>query len=251
MARVRVGERPPRRAAPGRTRQVARSRVGRRRPTPRLIDLQRRVGNAAGGPVTARKSVQHDLASFVHWIGVVEMAYGPDKQAILQRLRRLYYSSYSGKAGAKFDQAIAGQAGAGSGPPLDMLHIGASTLDMLFETDTVRTLTGDILDPAHILAAIDVRLSGVTTKAGVAEAAYDAPWTGIVTWTGDLASWFVEWSQQIRAEMAKPPPRRAASSWRPVPRTPSSKRSATPAAVHRPGHQRCLEPGWHLPGTHP
>jgi hypothetical protein len=134
------------------------------------------------------------------------MAYGPDKQAVLQRLRRLYYSSYSGKAGAKFDQAIAGQAGAGSGPPLDTLQIGAITLDGLYETDTVRTLTGDILDPAHILAAIDVRLSGVTTKAGVGEAAYDAPWTGIVTWTGDLASWFVEWTQQIRAAMAKPPP---------------------------------------------
>ena len=215
--RMRVSE--PMRRRP----RAAPSAVSERRRTeasPALVELQRQAGNAAvtkfvqrdrasgdrrrpgerwpWGPITARKSVQHDLSTWVHWIGVVETAYGPDKQAVLQRLRRLYYSSHSGAAGAKFDQAIAEQAGAGSGPPLDTLQVGEITLDGLYETDTVRTLTGDILDPAHILAAIDVRLSGTTTKGAVAEAAYDAPWTGIVTWTGDLASWFLEWSQQIR-----------------------------------------------------
>jgi hypothetical protein len=178
-----------------------------------LLAIQRQPGPTtrrpgeqwAYGPITARKSKPHDLANFVDWIHFVEQGYGPDKQAILQRLRRLYYSSYSGKAGTDFDQVIEDQAGA-SGPPLDSRFVGTSTLDGLFETDTVRTLTGQILDPGHILAAIDVRLSGITTKAAAAEAVYGVPWTGIVTWAGDLASWFVEWTQQVRKIEGAPPP---------------------------------------------
>lgn len=192
-----------------------------------VLGLQRTAGNAAVtdlltaqrqpaqgsrpgekwpyGPITTRKSKDYNLEAFIRWIQAVEAAYGPDKQAVLQRLRRLYYSSYSGKTGSEFDRAIEDQAGAG-GPPLDSRFVGTSVLDRLYETDTVRTRTGDVLDPGHILAALDVQLSGLTTQAAAAEAVYDVRWGGIMTWTGDLASWFVEWSQQVRKALATPPP---------------------------------------------
>jgi hypothetical protein len=170
------------------------------------ISNGRRLGEAwPYGPTSKRKSATHDLATFVDWIGVVEMAYGPNKEAILQRLRRLYYSSYSGKAGANFDRVIEDQAGA-EGPPLDWRPIGAATLDGLFETDSIQLPSGETVDVAHILAALDIGVSGVTWKADVGAAVYDAPWTGVATWTGDLASWFVEWSQQIRKAINTPPP---------------------------------------------
>ena len=99
---------------------------------------------------------------------------------------------------------------------IDSLAIGTIALDGLFETDTVRTLTGESLDPGHILAALDVAQSGVTTKAEVGAALYDTPWTGVVTWTGDLASWLVEWSQQMRRRQSRRRPpghRRSGRDW--------------------------------------
>ncbi len=214
-------------AAPRSHRSEASNAAGRSPAVASVLELQRTAGNAAVtdlltaqlqpapanrpgekwpyGPITTRKSQDYNLEAFIRWIQAVEAAYGPDKQAVLQRLRRLYYSSYSGKTGSEFDRAIEDQAGAG-GPPLDSRYVGTSVLDFLYATDTVRTRTGDVLDPGHILAALDVGQSGLTTQAGAAEAVYDVRWAGIVTWTGDLASWFVEWSQQVRKALATPPP---------------------------------------------
>lgn len=158
----------------------------------------RRAGEAwAYGPITRRKSVTHNLTTFIGWIKDVERGYGPDKQMILQRLRRLYYSSYSGKAGAKFDKVIAEQAGA-EGEPLTILMAPAAAVDGLFETDDVITPDGKTLDPGHVLAALDLKTAGTTWKADLGELAASTTMLGVLTWVGDLASWWLEWTQQAK-----------------------------------------------------
>ncbi|HLO28827.1 MAG TPA: hypothetical protein VK249_06815 [Anaerolineales bacterium] len=168
--------------------------------------LQRQPKTGAGhrpgeawdyGPITKRKSVDHPIEMFIYWIKKVEDGYGPDKQMVLQRLRRLYYSSYSGKAGAKFDKVIHDQAGA-EGPPLDVLSAPAEAVDGLYETDTVTTSHGEVIDPGHILAALDLQTAGTTWKADLGELADSTKMLGVVTWAGDLASWWVEWTRRAK-----------------------------------------------------
>lgn len=166
----------------------------------------RRAGEAwAYGPITQRKSATHDLATYVGWIRDVERGYGPDKQMVLQRLRRLHYSSYSGKAGTKFDKVIEENVMAG-GEPLTILQAPAAAVDGLYETDEVVTPDGRKLDPGHILAALDVKTAGATTKAVAAEKLYDTNMVAVLTWAGDLASWWLEWTQQARKIHETPPP---------------------------------------------
>lgn len=184
------------------------------RATAELIGVQRDTPKGQGhrtgeawdyGPITKRKSVPHDLATYIGWIKDVEAGYGPDKQMVLQRLRRLYYSSYSGKAGAKFDKVIAEQAGAGD-EPLTVLMAPAAAVDGLFETDDVTTPDGKTLDPGHILAALDLTTAGSTWKAGMGEVAVGTTMLGVVTWAGDLASWWLEWLDQMKKIHEAPRP---------------------------------------------
>jgi len=148
------------------------------------------------GPITKHKTAQYDLSTYVAWVKEVERAYGADKQAVLQRLRRLYYSSYSGKGGTDFDRVIADQAGA-TGTPLDALHISTSALDGLYETNVLRLRDGALIDVSHVLAGLDLKTSGLTFEGGGGEAAYNVSMLGVVTWAGDLASWFANWVAQF------------------------------------------------------
>ena len=187
------------------TRMRAESPPVQRQPAPRN-DPWRRQGEAwAYGPITTRKSVTHDLVTYIGWIKDVEQGYGPDKQMVLQRLRRMYYSSYSGKAGSKFDRVIAPQAGAGD-EPLTIPQAPAAAVDGLYETDNVVTPDGQTLDPGHILAALDLKTSGLTWKAEGAEVAIGTTMLGVVTWAGDLASWWLEWTQQLKKIHEAPRP---------------------------------------------
>ena len=166
----------------------------------------RRKGEAwPYGPITQRKSATRDLATYIGWIKDVERGYGPDKQMVLQRLRRLHYSSYSGRAGTKFDKVIDENVMA-QGEPLTILQAPAAAVDGLYETDDVVTPDGRKLDPGHILAALDVKTAGTTTKATAAEKLYDTNMVAVLTWVGDLASWWLEWTQQARKIHETPPP---------------------------------------------
>src|SRR5205085_39626 len=139
----------------------------------------------------------------------VERAYGPDKQSVLQRLRRLYYSSYAGAGGAQFDRVIAEQAGAGAGaPPLDAQMISPDTLDGLYETNVVLLPDGQLLDVSHVLAGLDLKTSGTTFKAATAEVGDNITMMGVVTWAGDLASWLLKYIKAAgaRGEDEGPPP---------------------------------------------
>ena len=173
-------------------------------PDPRALD--RPGAKWPFGPITKHKSAQHDLFDYVLMVKHVERAYGPDKQSVLQRLRRLYYSSYSGKG--EYDRVISEQAGAGgsSQPPLDALMIGTAAIDGLYETNVLRLPDGELIDVSHVLAALDVKTSGITFKAAGAELFVGIKWLGVVTWAGDLASWMANYIEKDRASPEGPPP---------------------------------------------
>ncbi|HEV8545576.1 MAG TPA: hypothetical protein VGQ64_04750 [Candidatus Limnocylindrales bacterium] len=169
-------------------------------------DPWRRTGEAwPYGPISARKSATHPLATYIGWIKDVERGYGPDKQMVLQRLRRLHYSGWSGKAGAKFDKVIETIAGA-EGEPLTIPQAPAAAVDGLYETDNVVTPDGKTLDPGHILAALDLKVAGSSWKAEMGEVAAGTTMLGVLTWAGDLASWWLEWVTQAKKIHEAPRP---------------------------------------------
>lgn len=152
------------------------------------------AGNAAawpGGPTVARKSTTHSLAEYVGWLRQVEAKYGAGRAETLQRLRRLYYSQVTGGAGPRFDAVIAAAPGAG-GAPMTTLDLPVPVINSLYETNAIATPNGSLIDVSHILAGIDVHVESVGLKAGVAEARFGVNFEGVLTWVGDLASWFVE-----------------------------------------------------------
>ncbi len=157
------------------------------------------------GPTSQFKSITVDLATFVGWVREAETAYGVDKEAALQRLRRIYYSTYSGKAGTKFDRVIEAEQG-GHEPPLDVRIMSPRR-----RRRTVRDGCGRHARPPggrrgpHPCRARPRGL-GRELPAGVGEAAYDVKMAGVVTWTGDLASWFLEWTQEVKKIHSTPPP---------------------------------------------
>lgn len=148
-----------------------------------------------GGPSpgAVRKSASVHLADYVGWLREVERAYGSGP-ATLQRLRRLYYSVGSGAVGSKFDQLLDTDHELRlTAPPM-----APAVLDRLYETDTVVTSSG-VTDPSHILGLLDLDHNG-TSPTGRAAGAV-APLAGLITWTGDLASWFVQWYVEHRERL--------------------------------------------------
>lgn len=152
-----------------------------------------------GGPRSQRKSRGHTLAEYVAWVKEVEIAY-PGSRNVVQRLRRLYYSDFTGGVGPKFDAVIATEHQ--SDLPLRSPPISQSTLDGLNETDFIVTPGGDQVDVSHLFAGLDVHLAGVGVQASAASVKYNVDFTGVLTWAGDLASWFVEWQSQLRKKEA-------------------------------------------------
>jgi hypothetical protein len=160
------------------------------------------------GPVTKHKSATHDLFDYYMWVRVVERAYGPDKQQVLQRLRRIYYSGYAGKG--EYDSVIAHLEGTGGDTPLDARLIPLGVIDGLYETNVLRLPDGELIDVSHVLTALDTKTAGLTVKGGAAEGYYGINWLGVVTWAGDLASWFVNWIDKLPSGK-KPDPSPAGS----------------------------------------
>ena len=206
------------------------SSSSRETPVPgEIMRLQRTAGNAAvtsmlmrqpapaaaptaappalwpGGPTTTRKSAAHTLEEYVGWVQEVEAAY-PGRGNVVQRLRRLYYSDFVSTAlkghgqkpgaGSKFDEII--DTSGADQAPLQSPPISQAALDGLFETDNIITPPGAVVDVSHIWPDMDLAISGKTAKATAGWFALGAEFQGVLTWTGDLASWFVEFVDRIR-----------------------------------------------------
>lgn len=147
-----------------------------------------------GGPITALKSTSHTLADYVSWIRTAEKPLG-GPEATIRAMRRLYYSAMSGAtAGGRFDAVIAGN---NSDAPMYAPVVPATTIDRLFETASISTPRGEV-DVSHLFAVLDLRLSGATTTAQAGALRYGLNLEGMVTWLGDLASWFMEWDLERR-----------------------------------------------------
>jgi outer membrane protein OmpA-like peptidoglycan-associated protein len=158
------------------------------------------------GPTVARKQKTTPLDQYVAWVREVEVAYG-DREDVVHRLRRLYYSSFaarapkamnpSGTAGPRFDRLIAGS---DAPAPLTSPPLSLAALNGLFETDSIQTPAGESLDPSHILPALDLELQGASRTGGALGIVSGAPLIGVFTWTGDLGSWFIDWIDQKRKQ---------------------------------------------------
>ncbi len=159
----------------------------------------------AGGPTVGRKSAPPlPLDTYLIALGALEDAYvGVTPGELYQRLRRLYYSPPSG-VGGKFDTVIGTNeycsadidrpvtAGGTLTSPLSL-----DMLNVLFATNTVITPAGNHVDPSHWYAPLDIRYNGLGFIARGPMA--DVPWSGLVTWAGDLASWWSEWETRREA----------------------------------------------------
>ena len=148
------------------------------------------------GPTSKIKSTGHTLADYLTWLRAAEAAYGGGKEAFLQRLRRLYYSGFTKGAGGKFDSVIS-TSHAGDAP-MTSPPMPKDALDRLFETNYITTPAGTKVDISHVLAALDLAVAGTSFKAGVGELVKGVDFRGVLTWSGDLASWFVEWQDQLK-----------------------------------------------------
>ena len=151
------------------------------------------------GPITKHKSKTTVLDTYLGWVKELEAYIGPDKQRVLQTLRRVYYSAYTPGLGAKFDQVIEKQRIV-SGPPLDTRVMSLQAVDGLFETNVVALQDGDLLDVSHVLAGLDLAQSGTSFAGGGAEALYGTNMAGVLTWTGDLAMWLANAIQSQGAD---------------------------------------------------
>jgi hypothetical protein len=70
--------------------------------------------------------------------------------------------------------------------------VPATTIDRLFETSAITTPRG-VVDVSHLFAVLDLRLTGATTTAHAGAVRYGLSLEGMLTWLGDLASWFMQW----------------------------------------------------------
>lgn len=119
---------------------------------------------------------------------------------ICQRLRRLYYSSFTEtwkpQTSKLFDKLIAAQT-TYTDPPLTTDHVDSATLDGLFSTSVITTARGDLVDVSHIWAAVDLALSGQTAYARTGQAVVDSEYEALFTWSGDLGSAANLWSKEV------------------------------------------------------
>ena len=133
-----------------------------------------------GGPTVARKSAMHTLTEYVDWLRQVEAKYGASRAETLQRLRRLYYSDYTGGAGPGFDKLIRNEPGAG-GPPMTTSDLPLAVINSLYETNAIVTPNGSQVDISHILADLDMHVAGGGIKAGAAEVRFGVNFEGVFT----------------------------------------------------------------------
>jgi hypothetical protein len=174
-----------------------RSGLGLQRCNRRPDPLSHATEKWPGGPTVERKSTTHTLAEYVGWLREVQKAYGARSKATLQRLRRLYYSSYTGGAGPRFDTVINNAPNAGDAPML-VPELPLDVINGLYETNAIVTPNGSQVDISHVLAGLDVHVQGGGLQAGVGEVRFGVNFEGVLTWVGDLASWFIESKEEVK-----------------------------------------------------
>ncbi|MFF4653019.1 peptidoglycan-binding protein [Streptomyces sp. NPDC001380] len=191
-------------------------RVGRTQPEQRWY----------GGPVALpreHKGYVVDLADYLAWLDELERATTWDVDEFVQRVRLLYYGRATGNA--LFDAVLDTSGDTWVDTPVTTADVPQRTLDNLFRTGAVR-VRRDLppVDLSHLWVLADRARNGLTCKAHAVDTGL-ADVTGLLSWTGDLCSWWSEWND------ARMSARRAALAAGTPLTAPPFVESADPAAV--------------------
>jgi LysM domain len=162
-----------------------------------------------GGPVTKSKAQVRSLAEYLPLLRAFEAVYGSGADAVA-RLRRLSYSAFShiqreggnrdgapktgpapGSTGGKFDLLIS--TNDRTDAPATTPPLAADVLDQLFDTGALTMPDGQQVDLSHLYCLLDFDANGEGAAGTAIGALTGASVAGILSWTGDLASWYLQW----------------------------------------------------------
>ncbi|WP_405015238.1 peptidoglycan-binding protein [Kitasatospora sp. NBC_01539] len=148
-----------------------------------------------GGPVALRrehKGYVVDLADYLTWLAELERATDWDVDEFVQRVRLLYYGKATGNA--LFDTVLDTTGSDWAGAPVTVKDVPQQTLDNLFRTGAIR-VRRDLppVDLSHLWVLADRARNGLSYKAHAVDTGL-ADVTGLLSWTGDLASWWSQWN---------------------------------------------------------
>jgi hypothetical protein len=152
----------------------------------------------AYGPICfagERKAYVSSIDSYKGWIDEVDKHF-MDLNSTVQRIRMMYYGK-AVKALETFDDLIKVNS-SWADFPLTREDVSAQTMDGLTGTGWVNTGTGvdpqRFVDLSHSWVLMDRELNGQRVEADLIDEM--APVIGLMSWTGDLASWWTEYSDR-------------------------------------------------------
>jgi len=152
----------------------------------------------AYGPICfagERKAYVTRVGSYSGWIDEVDKHF-MDLKSTVQRIRMMYYGK-AVKAIETLDELIKVNS-SWADYPLTRGDVSASTMDGLIGTGWVNTGAGvdprRFVDMSHGWVLMDHELNKQTIEADLIDEM--APVIGLMSWTGDLASWWTEYSDR-------------------------------------------------------
>jgi hypothetical protein len=150
-----------------------------------------------------RKAYVTELATYLQWVGQVESALS-DPAAAAQRIRMLYYGGAAGYLPELDTLLVSNPAWAGA--PLTTANVPQDTLDGLMGTGWVSVGVNQdrrrLVDISHVWLLLDAAFNKVS---GLGQQVVQTPLTGLMSWAGHLASWWIEYNaQKICAQRALP-----------------------------------------------
>lgn len=159
------------------------------------------------GPICLRdetKGYVLELGQYLDLVEAVEKALG-DSRRVAEAIRRLYYSGVMreryGGAAVDFDFLIRP-----SGPTRARLvaqdGLARSVITDLARCGGVQIPSGGVVDVSHVWAAIDLTLNQPSSLFGLYR---PMPVIALMSWAGDLGSWFVQWDTRRNSATSKPP----------------------------------------------
>ena len=176
-----------------------------------------------GGPESIWRCKDVPVDEYIDCIRALEAgpAGAEGLPAMVQRLRRLYFSFYTytvyapcgndpDKRQAKFVSAMLDvltmpvKVTNYAAPPLTTAHLSQAQLNRLFETSAVVTTLGSKVGMSHLWAVADLAINGynpvTTATSGLAPR---TPVTALASWLGDLASAVLFYEQGLQKLVAE------------------------------------------------
>jgi peptidoglycan hydrolase-like protein with peptidoglycan-binding domain len=152
-----------------------------------------------------RKAYVTELDTYLRWVNQVELEL-KDPAATAQRIRMMYYGRAAGSL-SLFDALISSNS-QWAGAPLTTNDVPQDTLDGLMGTGWVSVGVNQerrhLVDISHVWILLDAALNGLGWLGLAADLATSV--LGVISWTGDLASWWTEYNDQKICYVTALPP---------------------------------------------